>query len=265
MGIDQAIPAALALDGLSTLDARASFDVASDAKYRGISFATNHRELNPETLGQSARRHVKTILAARQLDIESLRAAAPRGGLADSTTIDRTLENARKAIHLARELGVGTVSLNVGAIGGADSVPEATVVSALRDLSQQADAAGVSLALSAEQMEKLPMILKQVDYDRARLNLEGGRLIGAGENPLTLLEQYGQNLGQFTAADAVRAGKSVRAAMLGEGQLPLEEIMQLLREHGYSGPLVVDVRDLPDGIAGARHAADILRKLFHRA
>ena len=66
-------------------------------------------------------------------------------------------------------------------------------------------------------------------------------------------------------ADAVRAGKSVRAAMLGEGQLPLDEIMQLLREHGYSGPLVVDVRDLPDGIAGARHAADILRKLFHRA
>src|SRR5690349_10850277 len=92
------IPAALALDGLANLDARASFDVASDAHYHGIAFATNHRELNPEALGPSARRHVKTILAAKQLQVDSVRAAAPRGGLTDAGTIDRTLENAGKAI-----------------------------------------------------------------------------------------------------------------------------------------------------------------------
>src|SRR6188768_989146 len=108
------IAAALGLEGLGAIDARAAFDVASDAHYRGVAFATNHRELNPEALGPSARRHVKTILAAKQLQIESVRAAAPRGGLSDASTIDRTLENARKAIHLARELGVGTVALNVG-------------------------------------------------------------------------------------------------------------------------------------------------------
>src|SRR5438552_1318267 len=118
MSNPSAIPAALALDGLGTLDARASFDVASSAHYHGIAFATNHRELNPEALGPSARRHVKTILAARQLQVDSLRAAAPRGGLADTATIDRTLENAIKAIHLARELGVGTVTLDIGAVGG---------------------------------------------------------------------------------------------------------------------------------------------------
>jgi len=254
------ISASLALDGLGTLDARASFDVASEAHYHGIAFATNHRELNPEALGATARRHVKTILSAKQLEIDSLRAAAPRGGLGDASTIDRTLDNARKAIHLARELGVGTVSLNIGAIGAAGAVPEGTVVSALRDLSQQADAAGLSLAISAEHMEKLPAILKQVDYDRTRLHLEGARMIGSGEDALKFLEAYGESLGQFTAADAVRAGKSVRAAMLGEGQLPLDELMQMLREHGYHGPMIVDVRDLPDGIAGARHAADVLRR-----
>ena len=30
-----------------------------------------------------------------------------------------------------------------------------------------------------------------------------------------------------------------------------------------NGPLVVDVRDLPDGIAGARHAAAVLARLLH--
>src|SRR4051794_25801534 len=117
------IPAALALDGLGSLDARASFDVASSARYHGIAFATNHRELNPELLGPSARRHVKTILASKQLEIASVRAAAPRGGLADTAMIDRTLENARKAIHLARELGVGTVALNIGAVGTSGGAP----------------------------------------------------------------------------------------------------------------------------------------------
>ena len=186
------IPAALSIEGLNTPDARASFSLASTCGYRGIGFATNHPELNPESLGPSARRHVKTILAAQHLTVESVRAAAPRAGLADSATIDRTLENARKAMLLARELGVRTVSLNIGKLGdssgavggaGGGSIPEGTIVSALRELAQQADASGLTLALAADGgVESLLRVLKAVDFDRARLELSGGRVIGAGED-----------------------------------------------------------------------------------
>jgi len=47
----------------------------------------------------------------------------------------------------------------------------------------------------------------------------------------------------------------VRAAWLGEGQLPLPELVGLLREQGFAGPWVVDVRGLGDGAGAARRAA----------
>jgi sugar phosphate isomerase/epimerase len=271
------LPAALALEGLPFLDARAGFDVAADAHYRGIAFATNHRELNPDALGPTARRHVKTLLAGKHLQIDSVRAAAPKGGLTETATIDRTLEIARKAMSLARELGVDTVALNVGrlladtasgAAGGSQGIPEATVVSALRELAQHADAAGLTLALSSGgDADTLARVLKQVDFDRAKVNLEGSQLI-ANADPLRAAELLAGAIGQLTASDGIRRGASggggnLRTTMLGEGQLPLAELLQLLREQGFHGPLVVDVRDLPDGIAGARHAAAVLARLLH--
>jgi sugar phosphate isomerase/epimerase len=222
-------------------------------------------------LGESGRRHVRTLLAAKGLGIEAIRAAVPRGGLGDPATIDRTLDNARRAMTLARELGVNTVALHVGVLpaaagreGETGKVSEGTLVSALRELAQQADAAGLTLAVGAEGIEGLAGVLKQVDYERARINLDAGRAIAGGEDPLKIAEAWGGMLGQLTAADVIRSGKTVRPAMLGEGQLPLPELMEILQEHGYRGPIIVDVRDLPDGAAGARHAADVLRTLLER-
>lgn len=270
MAKEAPVSAALALDGLSG-DARAGFEVAAGAGFRGITFATNHAELSPEVLGSSGRRHVRTLLAGKGLMLEAIRAAVPRAGLTDPATMDRTLENARRAMTLARELGVQTVAVHVGVMGGeaghaggGGKVPEGTMVSALRELAQQADAARLTLAVGAEGIEALAGVLKQVDYERARIHLDGARAIGAGEDPLALAERWGGMLGQMTMADAVRAGKTVRAQRLGEGQLPLAELMELLGEHGYTGPLVVDVRDLPDGAEGAHHAARLLRKLMRR-
>lgn len=265
------IPAALSLEGLPTTDARAGFDVAAESCYRGIAFATNHAQLNPDALGLTARRHVKTILATKHLQIDSLRAAAPRGGLADAATIDRTLENARKAINLARELGVATVALNIGSLPAANApslpsaaIPVATIVSALRELAQHADAAGLMLALScAGNPDALAGILKQVDFDRAKVNLEGAQLLSYAD-PLQAADLFAGTIGQLTASDGMQRGNSFRATPLGEGQLPLPELLRRLEEQGFNGPLVVDVRDLPDALAGARHAAQVLARLLRR-
>src|SRR5688572_7848103 len=89
MAEDRSIPAALAIDGLAG-DARGAFELASSARYAGIAFATNHPELTPDKLGQSARRHLKTLLSSKQLGIQAIRVAAPRGALTETDTIDRT-------------------------------------------------------------------------------------------------------------------------------------------------------------------------------
>ncbi|HVT80073.1 MAG TPA: sugar phosphate isomerase/epimerase family protein [Phycisphaerae bacterium] len=258
------VPAALSIEGLPTADARASFDLAAASGYQGIAFATNHPELNPDALGASARRHVKTILSTKHLGIDSVRAAAPRGGLADAATIDRTLDQARKAMLLARELGVRTVSLNVGRLpderGSGGGIPESTLVAAVRELAQHADASGLTLALSADELEPLTRILKAVDFDRARIDFDTARSLGAGGDVLLDLDRAAGRIGQLTAADAIRAGRNLRAAALGEGQLPLQELVERLREQDFTGPWVVSVRDLPDAAGGAARAAEIMRR-----
>jgi sugar phosphate isomerase/epimerase len=261
------IPAALGLDGLTDFDARGGFELAAGAGYRGIAFATNHRELNPEALGTSARRQVKAILAGKGLRVEAVRAAGPRGGLVDSATIDRTLEEARKAMQLAREMGVGTVNLNVGMLGtntaGGGALPETTIVAALRELAQHADAAGLTLAVSAGGGgEALARVLKAVDFERAKVNLEGAGIIGAGEDVLKTAELLAGQVGQMTASDAIKSGRGMRTTMLGEGQLPLRELAAMLWEQGFRGPWVVDVRDLAEGPKAAERAADVLRGLM---
>ncbi len=164
---------------------------------------------------------------------------------------------------LAKDLGVLTVSLNIGNLTGS-KIPESTIVAAIRDLAQHADAAGLTLALGSDAALTLAGIIKQVDYDRARINLDSARLIAGGEDPLKLAEALAGGIGQLTAADAVRAGSTVRSTFLGEGQLPLPELMEILEEQGFRGPTIVDVRDLPDAAAGARHAAQVLGKLLRR-
>ena len=256
------IPAALSIDALPG-DARSSFDLAASAHFRGIAFPTNHAELAPDSLDQSARRHLKTILAAKHLSIDSLRIATPRTSLTDTATINRTLDNARKAFLLAHDLGVSTISLNIGNLTGS-KMPTSTLVAAIRELAQHADAAGLNLALGSDSALPLAVILKQVDYDRARINLDPARLLAAGEDILKDTESLAGLIGQLTAADAVRAGATTRPTLLGEGQLPLHQLLELLHEQGFQGPTIVDLHNLPDPAAAAHHAAKVLGKLFQR-
>jgi sugar phosphate isomerase/epimerase len=259
--MDTQLPASLSLDGLPT-DARSAFALASDAGFRGIAFATNHRELTPDALGDTARRHLKKLLTSRNLRIDAIRAAAPRAGITDPATIDRTVDNVKAALQLAHQLGVHTLALNLGPLSSASGVTPASAAAVIRELAQEADAAGVTLALSADAAAPLEELLKTVNADHARANLDAARLIAAGNDPLHVAESLAPRLGQFTAADAVRAGNTLRSAYLGEGQLPLVEMLEVLDNIGFQGPSVVDVRDLADPAAGARHAAEVLRKAW---
>jgi len=256
----QHITAALAIDALA-MDARDAFDVAAVNGYRGIAFATNHAELKPEALGESARRHVAKILESKSLSLDSIRIAVPRGGLADAATIDRTIDNALKAITLAEQMHVTTVSLHAGPLGESTS----SIESAVRELANQAERRGIMLALSADTAAPLAKLLAAVAATRARPHLDTARVIAAGDDPAKIAEQFASGklpIAQLTARDAIRVGSTVRSVELGQGQLALSDLLAALREQEFRGPIVVDPRDLPDAADAAAHAAAILRPLL---
>ena len=274
MSTTSRIAAALSLDSLGP-DARAAFDLAADAGFAGIAIPTNHPQLAPADFGDSARRHFKKTLEHRHLSIDSIRIAAPRQGLADAATIDRTLANARAAITLAHALGVRTVSLYTGGLSNVPN-PQATgalsstnaalsmdtIAAATRLLASEADKAGITLALSSDSPTRLQELLNLLAAPHLRANLEPASLLAAGDDPVAIAAALGNRIGQFTAADAIKAGRQLRAVELDQGQVPLADLFLQLKAQHFMGPTVVDLRDLPNTPQAAYRAAEVLRRVM---
>lgn len=254
------IPAALSLDGLGD-DVRASIILAAESGYAGIAFPTNHPQLQAQDFGFTARRHLQRILESHQLGLQSIRIAAPRAGLCDPTTIDRTVDNALKAIVLAHDMGVGNVSLHAGMISDL-KVSSSTLESAVREITDQAQRTGVTLSLSADSTSKLETLLTHCQNTNLRAILAPGQTIADGEEPIQAAHLLAGQIGLVALSDAIRSGNAVRAVELGQGQVPWAELFQTLREQEFRGPLVVDVRELTNAPNCAAQAATTLRPLL---
>jgi sugar phosphate isomerase/epimerase len=260
MSTTSRIPAALSLDGLGD-DARAAFDLAANAGYAAVAIPTNHPELRPAELGPSARRHIQRIVRSKDLRIDALRIAAPRGGLTDPGTIQRTLDNARTGIAMAYDMDVHTIAVNAGNLT-APGVDFDSICAAARTIAEEADRAGITVAFGADGSDKLADLIKAVACDRARANLDTAREISSGVDPAAFIERLHGAIGQVTIADSIRSGPRARIVELGHGQLALSDLLNSLRQADFTGPIVVDVRDLPDAIHGAANAAKILRAIL---
>lgn len=256
------IPASLFLAGLPQ-DARSAFDLAASAHYAAVALPSRHEELAPEVLSETGRRHVKKVLETKHLTADAIRLATPRTGLTDASNVDQVVAHARAAIDLAHDLGIHTLSLNAGPADEKGNL-NATAESALRELAEQADRAGLKLAISAEQPAAVEQMLKALSSNQVQANLEPALILAAGVDPIKVAESLAGKLAQFTAADAVRSGTTLQYAELGRGQIPLAQLLHLLREQNFHGPLVVDVRQLGDPATAAHHASDVLRRLLAR-
>ncbi len=257
MILSDRISAALSLDGLGD-DARAAFELAANAGYGAVAIPTNHPELRPQNLDTSARKHLKRILDSKQLSIATLRIAGPRGGLADSQAIQRIIDNTRQGIALAYDLGITTIAVNAGLLSDS-KLDQNSVDSAARLIAEEADRAGLNVAFGADAGDKLAELLKRVGCDRALADVQTAQEIAAGEDPAQIVQRLHGSLAQVTLADAIRSGSHVRSVELGRGQIALPALLEALRESEFLGPIVVDVRDLSDGIHGAQTAAQLLR------
>ena len=186
---------------------RAAFDLAADAGYAGIAFATNQPELRPADLGASARRHLQRILASKNLRIDALRIAGPRGGLADSASVERAIENARKGIALAFDMGIKTISVNAGALAG-EAAKNDSIYAAARQIAEDADRAGVIVAFAADGSAALEQLISHLAWDRACANLETAREIAGGHDPVEVLQKFRGAVAQVTLADAISRGSA---------------------------------------------------------
>ena len=256
------ISAALSLDGLGD-QARAAFDLAAQAGYAGVSIPSNHPEIGPAALSDTGLRHLKKTLDSQRLAIAAVRIAGPRAGLADPATIDRMMAHAQAGMQWAHALGVPVVGLHIGSLREvATSAAYASILSAARTLANEADKAGLTLALSADDLGNLRGLLDTLAFDHAQANFDPASALGAGEDPEAAAQRLLGRIGQMTADDATGGARGTSQRVeLGQGQVPVRELLAMLESTGFHGPVIVDVRHLPNAPHAAQAAADYLRQL----
>ena len=255
------ISAAVAVDPFH-LPLRQALDTAGELGFGGIALGVGHKDFALLQASASARRDFVKHLQRRGLSLAALRVAAGPAGLFDAGGLDQLVQQSLRTMLVARELGAQRVSLFVGqpssAAQSTDSAQQAATT-----LTEQADRCDVPLALSSSNAVFLKQLLTQIAAPHyAMANLDALRLLAGGQKPRDVAEMLAGHIGQCTLADAILLGQRVEPVGLGQGMAQPGEVLAVLREQGFNGPLVADVNALPQPLAGARRAAEELRRLL---
>ncbi|MCZ7648282.1 MAG: hypothetical protein M5U26_23990 [Planctomycetota bacterium] len=170
-------------------------------------------EVNPRALTETGRRDL-----AHRFQAGGLRAAALRldvGGrrLADPATLDTNLARIGEGFDLARDLGIARAWVPLGYVPAAGEPNAETIRRALSDALGALEAFSTRTGVrpvvpaGAEPAEELAAFLDARDPGRLfEVDLQPGRFVGRGSDPLDALSRLAARLGLASVYDAWRGG-----------------------------------------------------------
>ena len=134
------------------------------------------------------------------------------------------------------------------------------VAEIFRLLARHADRTGVVAALSCGQSPWLLQLLSSLNAPSLAAHLDSARIVAAGGSARHAAEMLAGHLALWTCTDAIRTGLSVQITPLGSGHAESREVVNILKNQDFTGPIVVDVRDLPHPVQAAEHARNQLQE-----
>ena len=121
------------------------------------------------------------------------------------------------------------------------------MASRLRHVCREARAEGLTLALENHNdytSRQILEILERVDSEALRVTLDTGNLSSLGEDPSEAAAKLAPHAAYSHIKDARGRGTCWRAVSLGEGELDIPRMIDLIRGAGYTGLYAVEA-DLP--------------------
>ena len=248
----------LAIEPLG-LDLRSAAQAAKSLAYGGLAVGIRHPELNPKIFGRTAQRHFRQILAAQRLVLGALRVGAGPAGAFDPATSQKLLDDALAACELAHSLQIPLIAVYIGEPLDTQNITN-DIADIFRTLAVQADRTGVVAALSCGQTQWLRKLLLSIDTPCLAANLDSVRIVSAGGSPPDAAEALAGCIALWTCADAVRSGSAIEITPLGSGRADGSRVARILKDQDFTGPVVVDVRDLPQPLHAAEHSRTQLKQ-----
>ncbi len=172
----------------------------------------------------------------------------------DGRTFAESVEDAREAIELAARLQSPCVVVYTGSRGiHTHNHSRRLVVGALKELAVAAADAGVDLALepmnqgcAAEwtfltSLDDALAVLDQVDHPRVKLAFDTYHL-GFEHDLLERIEELGKRIAIVHVGDGREPpSREQNRCLLGDGVLPLGELISALVNSGYDGPFDIEL------------------------
>jgi sugar phosphate isomerase/epimerase len=234
-------------DGIQAIANKGFTCIQLDAALAGV---------RPRDLDGRARRDLAACLRRCSLTPAGLDLFIPRSHFTDPRHADRAMAAMLAAITLAADLGRLPLSLAVPASDLSES-DRATMV-------QAADAHGVRLVVHGEdQFDALLRWLNAVDLPCLRMGLDPAAALAVGLDPVAATQRHNAALGVGRLADWHQrtVPGDGRRCVTGEGELDLAAYrLSLELPTGRVGPVVLDLRDLPDPSAAATAGARAWRQ-----
>jgi len=184
------------------------------------------------------------------------------------------------ACHIASEMGVGIVRAFTGEpkTGVAFEDVRTHIVDSFRQVAQQAEALGVTLAIenhghAMNDGPQLARLVKDIGVPGVGLTLDTGNFCWAGHDvaqarldfqavlPYTLNVHVKDGLWR----DGTLAGPEFEFVPAGEGELDLAWVLNQLVAQGYEGPVYSEYEGRGDFLAGTRLSIVYLRSICQAA
>ena len=214
-------------------------DIAQDLGFEGIELHNIHNRLFTDKDGAF---HDYTAAATlrrlyeKKLQLPCIDAI---GDIADPAAADGCAAEIRQCMEIARNLKIPAVRVRAEAKDDVDAAVE-TVYALLAELLPEAEACGVSLLVETAGLfvstAKLRDLLDRFASDHlAALWNMAAAYLGAGEAPDDIIKNLGIYVRHVHINDATKQDGAVEYCLLGEGDLPIADMMLALRSVNYDG------------------------------
>lgn len=206
--------------------------------------------VHPEVSVRMVRQQLQE--AGLQLSGFNIRPLTGRKADSDERNLGYNLRQLEWDIHLGRALGLKSAHL----LGGARTAEarqdlRAGVQQLLRRISDISLNLGSAPGTPVQELADYQALIPCLD-PRARVLLDTGALLAAGEDPLRVAQVFGRRLGVV----------HLRAVPFGQGELSCEALLRQLRSVEYRGVLVVALAPADQPLEAARQARQYLERFL---
>ena len=271
------------------LDFENALKTAAALKADGIQFYASGGEMHFEKINSARRVELRRHISDMGLEISAVCGDFGGHGFQNEAENKKRIEDTKRVIDLALDLGSGIVTTHIGVIPSSSSNPRyAVMAKACEAMGSYAKKMRASLAIETgpEPASTLRSFLDDigmekglgVNFDPANLVMvcrenipEAVRILGKyivhthAKDGVNLMEVDAEKLYGSFAGDShpgFNCNDYIRELPLGKGAVPFKDYISVLRETGYDGYLTIERETGSDPKADIAEAVGFLRELL---